>query len=412
MHYRKIRCAYYYYDYSLVVSLKILILSFYYQPDLSAGSFRTTTLVKALLNQLPDDAHIELLTTLPNRYSSYSSEAPELEEHPRLMIRRVALPAHKSGMLDQAKAFSVYANFVRSMIREQHYDLVYATSSRLMTATLGAFISRQRKVPLYLDIRDIFVDTIKDILPSRIIWLIKPVFSVIEGLTIKSAKKINLVSAGFLPYFKDRYPHQSYSVFTNGIDDEFLNFQPATTSTFPSIVLEVVYAGNIGEGQGLHNIIPQVARQLEGKLKFRLIGDGGRLTQLKEAIATMGCSNVEILSPVSRSELIKIYQAADVLFLHLNDYDAFRKVLPSKLFEYAATGKPIWAGVAGYAAEFIRKNIDNTAVFAPCNVKAAVKSFESLEIVTRPRTTFVECFARKSIQHSMALDIIAIIKGA
>ena len=46
--------------------------------------------------------------------------------------------------------------------------------------------------------------------------------------------------------------------------------------------------------------------------------------------------------------------STDVLFLHLNDYSAFRKVIPSKIFEYAATGKPIVAGVSGYAAEFLR----------------------------------------------------------
>ena len=87
---------------------------------------------------------------------------------------------------------------------------------------------------------------------------------------------------------------------------------------------------------------------------------------------------------MKRDELIKIYQSADILFLHLNDYDAFKKVLPSKLFEYGALGKPIWAGVAGHAAEFIKENITNAAVFSPCNVNDAVKSFESLEMVTEP----------------------------
>jgi len=390
--------------------LNILVLSFYYQPDLSAGSFRATTLIKALLDQLPEHAHIELLTTLPNRYSSYNSEAPELEEHPRLTIRRVALPAHKSGMLDQAKAFFVYAGFVRAAVRGKRYALVYATSSRLMTAALGACVSRFSKVPLYLDIRDIFVDTIKDVLPGKLTWLVKPIFSVIEGLTVRSAKKVNLVSAGFLPYFKGKYPRQSYSVFTNGIDDEFLGVQPTTPVVSSNKVLEVVYAGNIGEGQGLHNIIPEIARRFEGRLRFRLIGDGGRLHQLKQAIAKAGCTNIEIASPVKRNELIKIYQAADVLFLHLNDYDAFRKVLPSKLFEYAAIGKPIWAGVAGYAAEFIKENIDNAVVFAPCNADAAVHSFEHLQLTTKSRISFVERFSRKTIQQNMALDVITTVE--
>ena len=115
--------------------MKLLILSFYYQPDLSAGSFRTTALVDALLEQLPADAHIELITTLPNRYSSFSSQAPELEKHPRLTIRRVALPGHKSGMVDQARAFLVYANAARKIVRNQDYDLVSVSYTHLTLPT-------------------------------------------------------------------------------------------------------------------------------------------------------------------------------------------------------------------------------------------------------------------------------------
>lgn len=387
--------------------MKLLVLSFYYQPDLSAGSFRTTALVKALLDKLPADAHIELITTLPNRYSSFSSEAPELEEHPRLTIRRIALPAHKSGMVDQAKAFLVYAKQVRNIARGKHYDLVYATSSRLMTATLGAVIARSKKIPLYLDIRDIFVDTIKDVLSGKMVRFIKPILSLLERFTIKSARKVNLVSAGFLPYFKARYPDQDYSLFTNGIDDEFLNLSVVNTENNQNRILDVVYAGNIGEGQGLHNIIPQMAKRLEGKLRFKVIGDGGRLTSLKDAINASKCNNVDLLNPVKRDELINIYQSADILFLHLNDYDAFRKVLPSKLFEYAALGKPIWAGIAGYAAEFVTEHIENASVFAPCNVDAAVEALQRLEISMTPRAAFIDRFSRANIMRDMAADVIS-----
>ncbi len=126
--------------------LKILLLSFYYSPDLCAGSFRTAALVKALLEQLPDDAHIDLITTLPNRYSSYSSDALALEELPRLTIRRIKLPAHQSGMLDQAKAFMAYARQVLPLVSSGDYQLIYATSSRLMTAALGALWLFARRV--------------------------------------------------------------------------------------------------------------------------------------------------------------------------------------------------------------------------------------------------------------------------
>lgn len=157
----------------------------------------------------------------------------------------------------------------------------------------------------------------------------------------------------------------------------------------------------------MHSIIPELARRFSDRMHFKIIGDGGRRSQLASAVKSLGCSNVEILPPVNRNELIEIYQKADVLFLHLNDYAAFRKVLPSKIFEYGALGKPIWAGVAGYAAEFIKENLNNSAVFMPCDVEEAHKSFDNLELATRPRDDFVEKFSRAKIMKNLAANIIS-----
>ncbi len=313
-------------------------------------------------------------------------------------------------MLDQAKAYTVFAREALRISRNKKYDLVYATSSRLMTATLGAYISKKVKSPLYLDIRDIFVDTIKDILPKKISPVAKMFFSIIERWTIHKAERVNLVSAGFLEYFQDRYPKKKYDLFTNGIDPEFIAAQPANHTTSESKVLSVVYAGNMGEGQGLHNIIPGLAMKFRGRLKFKLVGDGGRKNHLLSALDAAGCDDVEIISPMTRKELLKFYQAADVLFLHLNDHDAFRKVLPSKIFEYAAVGKPIWAGVAGHAADFINRNISNSSVFMPCDVAGAVEAFGRLELVTQPRCEFTQKFSRKNIMKRMAENVMQVAR--
>ncbi|OOF19770.1 glycosyltransferase WbuB [Salinivibrio sp. IB574] len=389
--------------------MKVLILSFHFQPDLSAGSFRNTALVEAIQKKLPKGSEITVITTLPNRYSSFSVDAPKQETSSGLRIHRVALPSHKSGMLDQSKAFVTYARQVNKLVKGNDYDLVYASSSRLMTAALGAWVSKCKKVPLYLDIRDIFVDTIKDVLPRKLAWIMKPIFSLIERWTIRKASKVNLVSGGFLPYFQHRYPHQAFSLFTNGIDEAFIEASPEVEQPSALKIPEVIYAGNMGEGQGLHHIIPNLAKHFEEKLQFKLIGDGGRRKHLVEAIHSAGCTNVELIDPVSRGELIELYQGADVLFLHLNDYDAFKKVLPSKVFEYAALGKPVWAGVGGFAAKFIQENIDNAAIFSPCNEKEAIDVFSSLQLVTRPRSDFIACFSRTEIMKGLADDTISLV---
>lgn len=394
--------------------MKILILSFYYSPDLCAGSFRCTALVNQLLEIAPPDVKIEVLTTLPQRYSTYKITADEIEHcSDRLTLRRFRLPTHASGMVDQAKAFFFYAKQVQNWVKSQKYDLVFATSSRLMTASLGAVIASSKKIPLYLDIRDLFVDTLNDLLPARLSRVLKPGLSWIEKNTFRQAKILNIVSGGFEEYIKKRAPRVTIRQFTNGIDSDFLSFdsnqyQQSNASKNKNIIT-VVYAGNLGEGQGLHRIIPILAKQLEHQVQWIVIGDGGRKKLLEQCLIAQQCTNVRLLPPMSRSELNQYYQAADVLFLHLNDVPAFKRVLPSKLFEYAATGKPIWAGLAGYSADFVRNEIINAVVFNPCCEQQALQVLNELNLEHSLRDNFIEKYRREKIMKIMAADIVSLV---
>lgn len=385
--------------------MKILVISFYYAPDLCAGSFRTTSLI----NQLKEIKGVELdvITTMPNRYASFEAAALAQEADGQVNIRRIQLPHHKSGMRDQIQSFYAYYKAVTKLVRNENYDIVFATSSRLFTAFLGARIAKSKKVPLYLDIRDIFVDTIKDVLPSKLAKVAKPFLTLVENYTFKNASHINLVSKGFEGYFSSRFRHPSYSWFTNGIDKEFLALDKSDVKV-KSDKVNILYAGNCGEGQGLHHIIPALAENLDSKYQITLIGDGGRHSLLRDSVA--GMSNVVLLPPVKRHELIEKYLAADILFLHLNDYPAFEKVLPSKIFEYAATGKPILAGVSGYSASFIREEVHNAEVFYPNNAIAAIEALNRLDMNSHDRDEFVNKYQRSTIMSEMAKSIISVGK--
>jgi len=384
--------------------VRLLFLSFYFEPDLCAGSFRATPLARALLDADPS-LELEVLTTQPNRYGSFVAAAESVQRDGRLLVHRFSLPAHSSGMRDQSRAFLAYARQVLWHARGRSYDAVLATSSRLMTASLASLLARWKGVPLYLDIRDIFVDTIGDVLPaSGARWLVGP-FGTLERWTMRRACRINLVSEGFRDYFSARYPQVPLAYFTNGIDDEFIEIDAPPTPDAADAATEVLYAGNIGEGQGLHLIIPELAERLPA-FRFRIIGDGGRAGALRDEITRRGLANVTLQAPVKRSELVAASLKADILFLHLNDYPAFRKVLPSKLFEYGALGKPVWAGVAGYAAEFVRTQIDNAAVFRPCDADGALRALAELQLRTTPRPAFIERFGRRAITRRLASDVL------
>ena len=383
---------------------KVLYLSFYFEPDLCACSFRNSPLLKELAKQLEGNATIDVLTTIPNRYSSFSSEAPEYEIFQNYELHRIAIPLHKSGMKDQIFSFRAYYNFAVKFSKNKKYDLVFASSSRLFTAYLGYKIAKQQKIPLYLDIRDIFTDTMSDVLQSKIIKMVTlPILNRIEKNIFNYASHINLISGGFENYFK-KYTNPNYSYFTNGLDSVFSESSKLEPSK--SIIKVITYAGNIGEGQGLHKIIPQVAKQLGNQYQFNVIGDGGSKQKLIQEINNLEIENVVIMTPVKRDQLVEIYNQSDFLFLHLNDYKAFEKVLPSKIFELAAFDKPIIAGVAGFSREFINKYISNVLLFSPGNVNEIVEKINNYNYKKEYRTSFVEEFKRETINKAMSKSIV------
>ena len=91
--------------------MRILFLTYYFPPDLSAGSFRSSSLVTELRAQLKSEANIEVITTLPNRYSTFNSKAIKHEKKKGITIHRINLPKHDNSMLAQCKGFLVYVVF-------------------------------------------------------------------------------------------------------------------------------------------------------------------------------------------------------------------------------------------------------------------------------------------------------------
>ncbi len=394
------------------MSARILILSYYFEPDLSAGSFRTTPLVAAVSEQGGAETEIEVLTTAPNRYRSYSVDTTAHERRGNVTIYRFRLPGHDGGMLGQAIGFCWFAVRVLWHVVGRRYDLVFATSSRLMTAVLGAVVAAWKGAPLYLDIRDLFVDTMRHILSIHVGAVLIPVFAALERWSFSRAARINLVSRGFEPYMREVYPNQRFSWFTNGIDQ---GFAVAGCGRHRDVdaPLRIVYAGNIGDGQGLHAIVPRMAKLAAGRLHFSVLGDGGRRAQLARAVEADGVENLVALGgPRSRAEVAVAYADADVLFLHLNDYDAFGKVLPSKVFEYAATGKPILAGVGGHAAHFLRSEVANSQVFPPCDAAAGLAALGELVLGFTDRSAFIQMYSRDVISKRMADDILGTMASA
>ncbi len=390
------------------MSKKILYISYYFEPDLGAGAFRNTALAKELSHQLGDLGQIELFTCFPNRYPNIEYSSLEYENYNNnLQITRIKVAQHDNSFLGQMKSFWQFKSKIIKLVKDQIYDLVFVSSSKLFSAHLAYQIAKKNNIPLYIDLRDLFAKNLKELFPRFFIghilsFAIKNIF---EKPAIKYAIHLNLNSAGF----KNEFNYRSYrkiSFFPNGIDDYFIGHKQNTNLSSELIIL--TYAGNIGEGQGLEKIIPLLAMKLGDKYQFNIIGSGSSVHKLSALIAQEKIENINLIPPVKRHELIEYYKNSHYLFLHLNNFKSFEKVIPSKVFEYGAFNIPILAGVAGFPAEFIKNEIkDNYFIFKPCDVDSIYQYLINNHYFLKDRIEFVQKYKRDNINSQMAKSILS-----
>ena len=395
--------------------MKIVFFTFYYPPDLCAGSFRAIALTQALSKRMKNDDELHIIATHPNRYENHRVKASDIEVHGNTTIHRISVPSHKSGMFSQARTFATYALASYKLCNKLNPDFLIGTTSRLMTGILTGVSARKLGCKYFIDLRDIFSETISDIFSQKnklLGFISKKTFSLLERWLFNKAIGVNVVSEGFPEYFQNMGINTSnWSFFPNGVDKIFTNL-PFMENKRSKKITNILYIGNIGTGQGLENILPATAKCMGNKYQFLVIGGGGASSKLINTIKNNNVDNIEILAPIKREKLIKYYEDADILFVHLNDIPAFQRVLPSKIFEYAALRKPIVAGLSGYSAKFILDNVPYATIFNSGDVDGcvdAIKKAESLEIKDKNINIFIEKFSLEKIMNKMAKHIFSLL---
>ena len=393
--------------------MKIVFFTFYYPPDLCAGSFRAIALAQALSKIMKNDDELHIITTHPNRYENHRVKASDIEVHGNITIHRISVSSHKSGMFSQALTFATYAIASYKLCNKLNPDFLIGTTSRLMTGVLTGVSARKLGCKYFVDLRDIFSETISDIFSQKnklLGFISKKAFSLLERWLFNKAIGVNVVSEGFPEYFQTMgIDTSNWSFFPNGVDKIFTNL-PFMENKRSKKITTILYIGNIGTGQGLENILPATAKCMGNRYRFLVIGGGGASSKLINTIKNNNVDNIEILAPIKREKLIKYYEDADILFVHLNDIPAFQRVLPSKIFEYAALRKPIVAGLSGYSAKFILDNVPYATIFNSGDVDGcvdAIKKAESLEIKNKNIDIFIEKFALEKIMNKMAKHILS-----
>ena len=172
--------------------------------------------------------------------------------------------------------------------------------------------------------------------------------------------------------------NKNLKLITNGIDKNILEyFKKHQIELKNKTNYKMMYAGNLGIAQDLIILI-DLAIEYRNELEIILIGKGSQEKLIKKKITENKIENIKIVNSLPRQELLKKYLEADILFLQLKDIKMFEKTIPSKIFEYIATGKPIIYGLEGIGKKILEE-FEQNYYFKSGNLNSLCNVLEGLK---------------------------------
>ena len=347
--------------------MKILFFSHYFPPEVNAPATRTFEHCRRWARA---GHEVTVVTCVPNCpdgvvYAGYRNRMRrQVEEVDGVRVVRVwTYVAPNAGTVRRiANYVSYQASATLTSLRLPRPDVIVATSPQFFCGWAGVWASRIKRVPLVLEIRDIWPESIAAVGAMRpgigiryLEWL--------ERRMYLAARQIVTVGTGYRDHVLRRAPKavgRTY-VITNGVDAELYVPQQPNASLLERYGLAgkfvCSYVGTIGMAHGLE-VVLRAARRLKDAgrddIAFLLVGDGAKRAALTEQARMDGVADRVIFTGrLAKEEMPTVLASSDASLVHLRGIELFGTVIPSKIFETMAMERPIIMGVKGPARKIV-----------------------------------------------------------
>jgi len=390
--------------------MRVLYLTFHFPPDLGPASIRNTMLVSALAKH-SDIEHVHVITGAAVEQTKLENTFNEISN---LTISAPIRSFRDDGFVWKLFNFARYFLLILGRYKINQYDVIFASSSRLGNALVGAILSKKLKLPYYLDLRDNFSETIDDFLPQRYLFPLRWALKGLHEFSIRQAHAINTLSSKHIPYISMLNEDANIHSFYHGVDKIFTSQKHCEFKKFNGTVQNLdkrilVYAGNLGFAQGLEILLPKVSKLLPNNWVINVYGKGNYEKQIRRSVSQL--DNVIIKPPVDRSELPRTYGNAAALLLPLRNTPAFKKSLPSKFFELVASSRPMIVCASGYVVSLISKySLDGVFVFSDENLVEINRTLAQLDDCSFNREQFVEAWNRERLIDAQVESILSLVR--
>ena len=345
--------------------MRILLYTQYFPPETNAPANRWGYFV----NYLKEKGHeITVLTSYPNHpqrkiFEGYKNRWKTIENKENVKIIRTwtyISPSLKffPRLLNYLSfSFSSYLN----SLSLKNFDLVIVSLPPISVGFIGLKIAKKRKIPLVLDLGDLWPEAAEETGYLKKNFLYRYTLRKAKNL-YQRATVILVNSPGILENLVCFYGLSRDKVIyiPNGADLEFFEDNYNTSIIDERYSLKgkfvVLYTGILGLAQA-PEIMLQTAdlMQENDQIVFLIVGSGPKEKELRDMLKKLNLKNVILTGQRPREEMPLFVSRADVCLATYKNSPVFEKNIPSKIFDYMASGKPTIINLEGEASEIILK---------------------------------------------------------
>ncbi|HHD80171.1 MAG TPA: glycosyltransferase WbuB [Campylobacterales bacterium] len=342
--------------------MKILFITDNFPPEVNAPATRT---YEHCIEWIKNGADVTIITCAPNFphgevYEGYKNKFYQKEMIDGIrVIRTWSYITSNSGFVKRILDYISFAFMAFGVGLFQKHDIVIATSPQFFTTWAAWGIAKIRRKPWVFELRDIWPESIKTVgamQDSRVLDILEKIELVLykssdKVIAVTDAFKVNLVSRGI--------DESKIEVVTNGSNMELFSPREKDHTLLNKLHLEdkfiVGYLGTHGMAHSLDFIVKSIEKIVDEDIHFLFVGDGAMKQTIVHLAKSLSLSNVTFLDAISKDEMPRYLSIIDVSLAPLKRSDNFKTVIPSKIFEASAMGKPTLLGVEGQAQEIIEK---------------------------------------------------------
>jgi glycosyltransferase involved in cell wall biosynthesis len=333
----------------------ILIVSYYYYPEIGAASSRITNLARGLCNR---GYNIHILTCLPNYpkgeiFEEYKSFNKLHEKIDNIDIFRYWTYASISkSPIKRVWGMTSFAinmwQFGLKKTQIEKYDNIIIQSPPILVAFSAILLFKYfYKKKIILNISDLWPSSAVELKAIKQNSIIHKIILSIESFIYKKADKIVNQGEEIINHVKTIEKNKDFFLYRNLQPCDFLCIMPKNKNK----KLKIVYAGLFGIAQDILSLIKNIDF-LDLDIEFHLYGEGNQKKEIEKYISSKR-TNIFYHGAFPKEQMTKILLEYDFSIIPLTIQ--IKGAVPSKIFDISPLGIPILFCGGGEGAMIVEK---------------------------------------------------------